>query len=110
MTAKYAVVLSPDAAADLLELHDYISENDAPAKADHVLDRIEQVVQGLAQFPERGAITKELLALGGRDYRVSYFKPFRVSFRVVGRQGDGYLIADGRRDMRTLLQKRLLRA
>jgi len=108
MTVKFAVVLSPAAATDLLEIHDYISENDAPSKADHVIDKIEEAVRGLEHFPARGSLTKELLALGIRSYRETYFKPYRIVYEVSAKQVDVYLIADGRRNLQTLLLNRLL--
>ena len=108
MTGKYSVILSPAAAADLFEIHEYISAHDAPAKADYVIGKIEDAVLGLERFPARGAITKELLALGIRNYRETYFKPYRIVYEVSGKQVHIYLIADGRRDMQTLLQRRLL--
>ena len=114
MTAVYEVVLTEDAHQDLQELYDYIAANDAPAKADYVLDCIEQVLASLATMPERGAWTKELLALGIREYRETYFKPYRVIYRVM--QSDKrhmvyvYLIVDSRRDMQALLQRRMFRA
>ena len=51
------------------EIFDYIAEHDDPAKANHVLDRIEEAVESLAKFPERGSHPKELLSLGIRKYR-----------------------------------------
>ena len=110
MTAKYAVNLSPDAIADLDEIGEYIAKHDAPAKADHVLGKIEDAVMSLEHFPERGAPTKELVALGIREYRETYFKPYRIIYGIEAATVTVYLIADGRRDMQTLLQKRLLRA
>jgi len=68
------------------------------------------VLQSLATFPERGSHPKELLQLGIRDYRQTYFKPYRVIYRVVGQRVYVYLIVDGRRDMQTLLARRLLEA
>ncbi len=114
MAAIYDVVLTDDAQQDLQELCDYIANHDAPAKADYVLDGIEKVLASLANMPERGAWTKELLALGIREYRETYFKPYRVIYRVI--QSDErsmvyvYLIVDGRRDMQGLLQRRMFRA
>lgn len=106
----FEVLLTADALQDLTEIHAYIAEHDAPAKADHVLDRIEKVVATLASFPERGSYPKELLALGIREYRETYFKPYRVIYRVDGKRVYVYLIADGRRDMQTMLARRLLGA
>ena len=51
---KFEVRLTLDAARDLEEIYNYIAENDAPAKANHVLKRIERVIDNLATFPERG--------------------------------------------------------
>ena len=51
---KFEVRLTADATRDLEEIYDYIFENDAPAKADYVLKRIERVLDNLATFPERG--------------------------------------------------------
>ncbi|MES2936758.1 MAG: type II toxin-antitoxin system RelE/ParE family toxin [Pseudomonadota bacterium] len=110
MSDTYAVVLTQDAAQDLQELYDFIAEHDAPAKADHVLDRIEAALNGLARFPQRGAHVKELLAIGMRDYRETYFKPYRIIYRIADRQAAVYLIVDGRRDMQAVLQQRVLRS
>ena len=107
---RYDILLTEGAERDLEELYDYIAEFDSPANADYVLDQLMEVVEGLATFPERGAYPKELLALGIREYRQAFFKPYRVIYRVIGKQVVIYLIADGRRDMQTLLARRLLGA
>lgn len=107
---RFEVLLTRGAAGDLEEIHDYIAEHDAPAKANYVLDRIEEVIKGLATFPDRGSYPKELLALGIKDFRETFFKPYRVIYRVSGQRIFVVLIADGRRDMQTLLTRRLLGA
>ncbi len=104
------MVLTADAQRDLEELYDYIAEHDTARKAAHVLNRIEETLRRLSKFPERGAYPRELLALGIRDYRQTYFKPYRVIYRIIGRRVYVYLIVDGRRDMPTLLARRLLGA
>ena len=110
MPKHYEVLLTLGAEQDLEAIYDYISEYDCPANADHVLDRLMQVVESLETFPERGAHPKELLALGIRDYRQASSKPYRTIYRVLGQKVYIYLIADGRRDMQSLLARRLLRA
>jgi len=107
---RFEVLLTEGAGSDLEELYDYIAEHDAPSKADYVLDRIEKVMETLATFPERGSYPKELLALGIREYRQTFFKPYRVIYRVIDERAYVYLIVDGRRDMQALLQRRLLGA
>jgi toxin ParE1/3/4 len=104
----FAVLLTNDAARDLEELYDYIARHDAPQKADYVLEQVEKAFSTLSEFPERGAYPKELAALGIREYREIFFKPYRIIYRVIDTNLYVLLIVDGRRDMQTLLQWRLL--
>lgn len=104
---RLKVYLTHDAARDLEEIDDYISSHDAPAKAAHVLESIRKNIVSLAEQPNRGAYPKELLALGIRDWREVFFKPYRIIYRVHKTGVYVYLITDGRRDMQTLLQRRL---
>ncbi len=107
---RYAVLLTEGAEQDLEAIYDYIAQYDSPANANRVLDRLMDVTESLANFPERGTYPKELVALGIRDYRQTSFKPYRVIYRVLERKVYIYLIADGRRDMQSLLAQRLLGA
>lgn len=49
-----------------------------------------------------------LLALGIKNYRQVFFKPYRLIYRLHDKQVVVYLIADGRRDMPAWLGRRLL--
>jgi len=106
----FAVLLTNDAARDLEELYDYIALHDAPQRADYVLEQVEKAFSTLSEFPERGAYPKELVSLGIREYREIFFKPYRIIYRVIEKNIYVLLIVDGRRDMQTLLQRRLLDA
>jgi toxin ParE1/3/4 len=106
----FKILLTNDAAGDLDELYDYIALQDSPRKADHVLDQPEKAFSKLSEFPERGAYPKELLEIGVREYREVFFKPYRIIYRVMDKHVYILLIADGRRDMQSLLQRRLLSA
>ena len=106
--ARYEVLLTEGAEQDMGEIYDYIAKFDCAANARRVLDQLLEVAQSLEIFPERGAYPKELIALGMRDYRQTSFKPYRVIYRVLGLKVYIYLIADGRRDMQSLLARRLL--
>lgn len=105
---RYEALLTRGAEQDLESIHDYVSEFDSLANANHVLDRLMEVVEGLAHFPERGTYPKELTALGIKDYRQTACKPYRVIYRVPGSQVVIYLIVDSRRDMQSVLARRLL--
>lgn len=108
--AKFEVLLTEGAEQDLEAIHDYISEFDCVANVNHVLDGLMGIVESLSRFPERGSYPKELVGLGIKEYRQTFFKPYRVIYRVASSQVIIYLIADGRRDMQSVLARRLLGA
>ena len=107
---RYKVPLTAGAEQDLESIYDHIAEFDSTASAKHLLDRLAAVIDSLAAFPERGAYPRGLVALGIRDYRQTSFKSYRVIYRVRDNKVYIYLIADGRRDMQSLLARRLLGA
>ena len=106
----FAVLLTHDAERDLDEIYNYIALHDSPQKAGYVLERIEKVFSSLSEFPDRGVYPKELLALGIREYREVFFEPYRIIYRVMDNIVYVLLIVDGRRDMQSLLLRRLLNA
>lgn len=107
---RYDVVLTRDAESDLEHIYRYIAEHDSKASADYVLERLLEVSDSPAASPERGSIPKELRSLGMAQYRQVFFKPYRLVYRVHTNQVVIYLIADGRRDMQSLLAQRMLGA
>ena len=74
------------------------------------MEQIEKAFSMLSESPERGAYPKELLSLGIREYREIFFKPYRIIYRVMDKNVYVLLIVAGRRDMQSLLQRRLLDA
>ena len=105
---SYQVFLTRDAVRDLEELDEYLATGDSAEKADYVLNKIAAVLQRLSESPGRGNRARELLALGLDDYRQVFFKPYRIIYTIQHKDVYVLLIADGRRDMETLLQSRLL--
>jgi len=104
------VLLTDDASRDLEALYDYIESRDIPGKADYDLDQIKRAFSSLSEHPERGVYPNKLLAIGLREYREIFFKPYRIIYRVRDNKVYIMVIADGRRDMQALLQRRLLQA
>jgi len=105
---SFEVFLTAGAVRDIEELYQYIARHDAPGKAQNILTKIEKTFNSLSETPERGVHPKELLALGIREYREVFFKPYRLIYRIIGDRVYILLIVDGRRDMQSLLQRRLL--
>ena len=107
---KFRVELTRDAESDLNRLADYIATQHSIEQAAFVLDQLETVTARLATFPERGAFPPELVALGIREYRQVYFKPYRLIYRIITDRVVVIMVADGRRDMAALLAERVLRS
>jgi toxin ParE1/3/4 len=107
---RYAVILTEHALLDLDDIAHYIALHDTPEKAELVARRIEKAFSSLATLPNRGNHPRELLEMGNRSLREVRYKPYRIVYRVLDREVLVLIIADGRRDMRTLLARRLLGA
>ena len=105
---RYEVLLTEDAEQDLEDLYAYIAKFDSPKNADHVLERLLELTESLATSSDRGTQPKELRSVGIQEYRQVFFKPYRAIYRVLDKKVVIYVIADGRRDMQSLLSRRLL--
>ena len=92
---------------DLEEIYDWIAEHDTPAKAEYVLDRLSAAAERMAALPGGGSRPRELPAGVRGDYRQVFFKPYRVIYRVASAEIVIHLIADGRRNLHSLLLQRL---
>ena len=73
-----------------------------------MIGKIEKTFGKLTLFPQRGAYPPELLEVGIKEYREVFFKPYRIIYRIQDDKVYVMMIADGRRDLQTLLLRRLL--
>ena len=105
---SYVVRWSADAEHDLEAIADFIAEHDSLERAQYVIDKILDAAGSLTTLPDKGNYPKELEAFGNREYRHAFFKPYRMLYQVAGKFVTVMIVADGRRDMPTLLAKRLL--
>nr|WP_298101345.1 type II toxin-antitoxin system RelE/ParE family toxin [uncultured Shinella sp.] len=105
----WRVLVSQDAERDIEDLYHFIARRDGADTAERVLGEIETAITGLDAFPERGNIPKELVSIGLGEYREIHHKPWRVIYRIMGQDVVIYCVVDGRRDMQSFLERRLLR-
>ncbi len=96
----FEVLLTNDAARDLEEIYNYIALHDSPQNALYSIADRESVFQAYRNFP-RGVYPDELLALGIREYREIFFKPYRIVYRVMEYRVRS---SERRRDMQSLLR------
>jgi toxin ParE1/3/4 len=105
----FTVTLSETAEFDIFDIHDYVALHDTWESADRLLDGIFQTVFSLAEMPQRCHCPPELDRIGNRDFREIHFKPYRIVYSIRENEVIVHCVLDGRRDMQTLLQQRLLR-
>lgn len=104
----FTVRLTLGAERDLEALYDWMAVNRSRIDADALLDGLLARAATLTEFPLRGAVPAELASLGMTEFRQLLLPPYRIIYRVIAETVFVMLIADGRRDMQTLLQQRLL--
>lgn len=102
------VIVLREAERDLEGIVDFIADHDSAENARHLLRSLNDVIRRLANLPSRGSISKELRALGLDQFREAHHKPYRIIYRVREDAVIVHCIIDGRRDMQSLLQQRLL--
>lgn len=107
--SRYRVRMVEDAEQDLIELYTYVATHDSVDKADDLLAALEELCLSLDEHPARGHVPPELDRIGVTEYREVHYKPYRVFYQIVGRDVYIHCVLDGRRDMQTLLERRLLR-
>lgn len=104
----FRVIWSVPAARDLEGILERI-EITIPAMALKLLSRFRKTVSCLHSMPERGRIVPELLDHGVSLYRELILAPWRVVYRVQGREVFVLLVVDGRRNVEDILLERLTR-
>jgi toxin ParE1/3/4 len=99
-----------DAEEDLFELYRFLAEKEGVETADRIYKNIKDRCSSLAETPFKGHLPQELIEIGVKDYLEIHYKPYRIIYQVIGDDIYIHCILDGRRDMQTLLQERLLRS
>jgi toxin ParE1/3/4 len=105
----FQVKLTSEAEKDIEYIYDYIAKKDTHQNAEYVLDNLELLVLSLNEAPERVHYPPELSVQGIKEFREVLFKPYRVIYEITGNKVIVHLCVDGRRDMKSLLERRILR-
>ena len=106
---KYLVGLTSEAERDIEDIYDYIAKKDSLQNAEYVLDKLEQLILSLDETPERGHYPPELSVQGIKDFKEVVFKPYRAIYEIAANTVIVHCCVDGRREMTSLLERRLLR-
>jgi toxin ParE1/3/4 len=104
----FDVVITPGAEWDIRQISDYIGDKHSAARARKVRASLLTAINSLSGHPEGGPHPDELVALGVRRYRQILSPPYRIVYRAEASRVFVLVVADGRRDMKSLLARRLL--
>jgi len=83
MPVKYSVLIAPVAERDVEEIWTYIAD-DSPENATSFIQRLEEQIEALEQFPERCPLIPENELLG-TGYRHLVYGAYRTIFRITGK-------------------------
>ncbi len=106
---KYKLLIDPLAKSDIIDIYNYVAENDSLENAKKLLTNLEKTYLKLENLPNRGHIPPELKNTGIRRYREIHFKPYRIIYEIIDNIVYVHCILDGRRNMQEILANRLLR-
>ncbi len=106
MTTRYAIRWTPEAEADAATIVDFLND---PINAEKVLVQLGEKADSLQTLPERGRVVPELREIGVLAYLEIVHKPWRMVYKVQGREVWIMAVLDGRRDLTDLLFERLTR-
>ena len=106
---RYRVRLTDEAEQDLIDIYRYVASHDSIGAADYLLNELETLCSTLSTMPQRGHIAPELDRVAVTAYQEVHCKTYRVIYEVIGREVFVHCVLDGRRDMQSLLERRLFR-
>jgi len=106
---SFKVVILESAEYDLKELRSYIVKNFSLETWQNTYGKLKKAIRNLKAFPLAGSVPEEIEMLNTSQYRQVLSGMNRIIYEI--RQDTIYIhiVVDARRDMRSLLTKRLLR-
>lgn len=106
---SYKVVILESAEQDLHELRSYIVKNFSLDAWQDTYGKVKESIRNLKTFPLAGAIPEEIERLNLTQYRQALSGMNRVIYEVRQEIVYIHILADARREMISLLTRRLLR-
>jgi toxin ParE1/3/4 len=106
---KYQVLVIAEAEEDIFDIYKYVLRVDGRNRADHLLVKLQETCQSLAEMPRRGHSPPELERVGVHTYREIHFKPYRIIYQIMGSKVFVHCVLDGRRALQEILEHRMLR-
>lgn len=94
---------------DLRELRRYLIKSFGMSTWQESYQKIKDAVRAIQTFPQGGSLPEELIDLGLQQYRQAISGMNRIIYEIREDVIYIHIVCDTRRDMRTLLSRRLMR-
>lgn len=106
---RYAVRITANAHQDLREISRFIAARDGREAARAIQERLRRSISSLAALPNRGNVPPELDKIAFRAWREIHEPPYRSMYQVSGSEVRILCVLDARRNVRDVLERRVLR-
>ena len=104
---RYNVLIPSSVIYDIQEIVDYISEEYASI-ALAILDRLENKINSLKSYPDRGRVVPELLSQNIIEYHELIEAPWRIIYKIFDSNVFILTVIDGRRNVQDVLLRKLM--
>lgn len=105
---RFRVEWSLPASKDLLNIIEYISQENKIDAAIRIFKTIKSKCKTLNQSPERGRVVPELKVYGIFSYRELIISPWRIIYRISDQKVFILAVIDSRRNIEDILIERFL--
>jgi toxin ParE1/3/4 len=106
---KFQVLILQEAEDDIFDIYKYILEHDSKESAQYVFEQLQIKIESLDELPGRGHYPSELDQIGVKNFLEIHFKPYRIIYEVEGQKVYVHAVLHGRRDIQSLLERRMFR-
>ena len=106
---KYDLIIGVDAEKELLDIFEYVSREDTEDKAYDLIENLLNTLDKLYHLPHRGHKIPEFDLLPALDFFEIHYKPYRIIYKIDKDTVYVHHVLDGRRDVKTFLEERLLK-
>jgi plasmid stabilization system protein ParE len=107
---KFKLLILEEAQEDTKDLRRYILRSFGAETWKQTSAQLAVTLENIKRFPQSGYVAAELSDFGGLNFREALAGQNRVIYEMRGDTIYIHVVTDTRRDLRTLLQKRLLRS
>lgn len=104
------VVILQSAQSDLQELRRYVQGRFGSKVWQEIFDRIKQAIRRIGSHPDAGTLPDKLAAMNMIQYQQVMADDNRIIYEARADTAYVHIICDARRDLRSLLMRRIVQA